>query len=317
VTAARFLESLREPVTGVRRNNFVGELQQAFGQLAVVGASGCNYESHLMSMKRALLGNPGNAGFLRPGAYLAVVFIADEDDCSIREDRASFFSQPDLRSLHSSLICFRSSTLCDGPRESTVPGPRPNCRPNEQSPYHASVKEMVDFLKQLKGEDSLIVAGIVGDPRPVAIGRSADGTLSVTPTCSYGGSQVARPAVRLEAFIRSFRNHTLTTICDEDLSDALEQVGKLVAQVFPRCFTAPLADPPYCSVLDVIDPDGPARVGTPLPACDDAHSVKPCWHLAEDPVACAGTETKLTMRVDRGGQPPPANSRVIAECATR
>lgn len=316
VTAARFLENLRDPATGVRSDNYEGELQDAFGQIAVVGASGCNYESHLMSMKRALLGNAGNAGFLRQGAYLAVIFIADEDDCSIREDRASFFSQTDLRSLHSSLTCFRSSTLCDGPRESTVPGPRPNCRPNEESPYHASVKEMVDFLKELKGEDSLIVAGIVGDPRPVSIGRSADGTLSVTPTCSYGGSQVARPAVRLESFIRSFRHHTVTTICDEDLSDALEQVGKLVVQAFPRCFDSPLAEPHTCSVVDVVNPNGPGRVGTPLPECDLAHSQKPCWHLAEDPVACAGSETKLTLRVDRGGAPPPVNSKVIAECVT-
>jgi hypothetical protein len=177
---------------------------------------------------------------------------------------------------------------------------------------------MVTFLKQLKGEDNLIVAGIVGDARNVAIGAGGNGTLSVTPSCSYGTPvQTARPAVRLEAFIRSFRKHTVATICNEDLSSALDQVGELVAQVFPRCFASPLADPPVCSVLEVVDPDGPARVGTPLPACDADHSVKPCWHLEEDAVACAGTETKLTMRVDRGGASPPANSRVIAECATR
>lgn len=318
VTAARFLENLRDPVTGVRHGNYNGSLQEAFGQLAVVGTSGCNYEAHLMSMKRALQGNAGNAGFLRDDAYLAVVFIADEDDCSVRDDRGSFFSQPDLFTLHSSLTCFRSSTLCDGLRDPSVPGPRTNCRSNEESPYHVLVREMVDFLENLKGKDNLIVAGIVGDARPVAIGASADGTLSVTPSCSYGTPvQTARPAVRLEQFIRSFRKHTVATICNEDLSSALDQVGKLVAQVFPRCFDAPLADPPYCSVLDVIDADEPSRVATPLPQCDDDHSVKPCWHLAEDPVACAGTDTKLTMRVDRGGARPPANSRVIAECATR
>ena len=34
-------------------------------------------------MKRALDGsNPENEGFLRDDAFLAVIFVADEDDCS-------------------------------------------------------------------------------------------------------------------------------------------------------------------------------------------------------------------------------------------
>ena len=53
-----------------------------FGELALVGASGCGFEQHLSAMSRAFA-NPANASFLRAGANLAVVIVADEDDCSI------------------------------------------------------------------------------------------------------------------------------------------------------------------------------------------------------------------------------------------
>lgn len=319
VTQARYLESYRDPATGQRVVNYQGTLEEAFGRLAVVGTRGCNFESHLMSMKRALVGNAANTGFLRADAYLAVVIIADEDDCSVREDRASFFSQPDFLRTHSTITCFRSSTTCDGPRDPSQPGPRTNCRSNDEdsAPYHLRVKEMVSFLKELKGERNLIVAGIVGPGRDVSLSYR-DNVLSVTPSCSYGAPpQLARPAIRLETFIRSFERHTVASICNEDLSGALDQVGKLVVQVFPRCFDAPPVEPHVCSVLDVVDPDGPDRTATPLPECDAAHSLKPCWFLAEDALSCAGSATKLTMRVDRGGERPPANSTVTAECVTR
>lgn len=219
------------------------------------------------------------------------------------------------------MTCFRSSTLCDGPRDPTQPGPRTNCRPNDEdsAPYNVRVREMVQFLKELKGEKNLIVAGIVGPGRDVALNLNSAGKLEVTPSCSYGTNPVqkAAPAIRLEAFIRSFERHTVASICNEDISGALDQVGKLVVQAFPRCFDAPLVVPHVCSVLDVLDPDGPDRIVTPLPECDMPHSVKPCWYVDEDPLACAGSETKLTMRVDRGGERPPANSAVSADCVTR
>ena len=50
--------------------------------LAQIGATGCGFEQHLLAMRRALENNPANAGFLRDNAFLAVIFIADEDDCT-------------------------------------------------------------------------------------------------------------------------------------------------------------------------------------------------------------------------------------------
>src|SRR5665647_174466 len=61
---------------GTRTKNYTGNLDQVFGMMAKgAGAGGCGFEQPLEAMRRALNNNPQNAGFLRPDAYLAVIFI--------------------------------------------------------------------------------------------------------------------------------------------------------------------------------------------------------------------------------------------------
>src|SRR5689334_11033098 len=69
--------------TGARQTNYTGNLTDVFAKLASAGAGGCGFEQHLEAMHRALDNNPANATFLRPDAFLAVIFLADEDDCSM------------------------------------------------------------------------------------------------------------------------------------------------------------------------------------------------------------------------------------------
>lgn len=320
LATAPFLENLRDPITRVRTPNYTGMLEDAFAQTANVGDSGCNFESHLTSMQRALRPGSPNGDFVRPNAHLAVIFIADEDDCSLREDGAGFFSQTFLGQHHTSYSCFRTSTVCDGITNPNTPGMRTRCRPAPASLFHPDVSAMVKFLEDLKGGDQekLIVAGIVGSAAKVEVSLE-NGRFSIVRACSYGANpeQVALPAVRLESFVRSFRNHAVETICAEDLSGALRQVSEVVADSIGRsCLDGYLAQPVTCSVLDVVDPRGPNRRATVVPQCDDTRSRKPCWHLEEDRVACAVTETHMALRVDRGGALPEANSAVIADCVT-
>lgn len=321
-STARYLESLR-PTTpgGTRPSNHTGELKAAFAAAATVGSRGCNFESHLMSMKRALDGNRLNEGFLRPHAYLAVVFIADEDDCSVDEAGQGFFNQPDLQRNSSSFICFRNSTVCDGPADPFALGPRTSCRPREDSPFSAKVSSMVTFLKSIKPEPQLIVAGIYGQlDSIVEVQRLDGGSFDVAASCKYPSqmpTQHARPPVRLDAFVRQFRNHLSTTICGGDLAGPMDQIAKLVTGVTgTRCFQGKLAEPRYCSVADVTDPFGPDRHATTIPQCDAAHSRQPCWSLGEDRDACPTTETHLAISIDRGSTLPPSNSRVVADCVT-
>jgi hypothetical protein len=54
----------------------------AFQCMALVGDQGCGVESQLEGSRRALDGR--NTGFLRPNSILAVIYITDEDDCSVQ-----------------------------------------------------------------------------------------------------------------------------------------------------------------------------------------------------------------------------------------
>jgi hypothetical protein len=61
---------------------FVSDFQ---ARVDLVGLGGRGWEQPFRAMKLALsdrIGDGTNAGFLRPGARLAVVFLSDEDDCS-------------------------------------------------------------------------------------------------------------------------------------------------------------------------------------------------------------------------------------------
>ena len=72
-------------VNGVR--NYTGNLEDVFTCMAALGESGCGFEHQFASVARALGadGQPPpveNHDFLRPDAYLAIVMITNEDDCS-------------------------------------------------------------------------------------------------------------------------------------------------------------------------------------------------------------------------------------------
>src|SRR5262249_12371662 len=62
----------------MRMSNHTGALADTFSSIAQLGDQGCGYEAQLEGMKRALdVSRPENAGFLRPGACLAVVIIIE------------------------------------------------------------------------------------------------------------------------------------------------------------------------------------------------------------------------------------------------
>ena len=73
--------------------NFTDPISTVFQCIALLGEKGCGFEHQLASIDRALgsdnydsNGNPQppstNVGFLRPEAYLGIVLLTNEDDCS-------------------------------------------------------------------------------------------------------------------------------------------------------------------------------------------------------------------------------------------
>ena len=145
--------------------NYTGTLSDTFSCIAQLGTNGCGFEQHMESMRRALDGrNPENAGFLRDNAHLAVIFIADEDDCSATSG-AVFDPNQDCVSdplgPRTSFRCAEFGYLCDGadigrePKQLDDPGGALECEPQGamnagDSDYLWHPKVYVDFLRSLK-----------------------------------------------------------------------------------------------------------------------------------------------------------------------
>jgi hypothetical protein len=298
---------------GGRTRNYSGALADAFSQIATVGAGGCVVEQHLEAVKKALDNNPANTGFLRDDAYLAVVILADEDDCSLAQ--SGLFAGSNIN-----FQCTKQAIACDSPGTSLdQPGRREDCHPDYESKVMTHVDRYVDFLKGLKRDPrDVIVAGIIGDAGPFEI-VSRNGVSSLKPSCEYGPSgnkQYAYPALRTQDFLAQFPNRsTMATICDGDLSDGITQVAALLKRtVSDPCFEHTLAAPYDCAVTEV---RGELETGV-IPACDATRSQTPCWHVEEDAQRCAYTQTDphLKLVVERGGQLPSPETHVRASCVT-
>jgi hypothetical protein len=106
---------------GTMANNLPAGLDfaQTFTCMASVDGvtgSGCGFEHQLESVRAALGDNlPGNAGFLRDDALLAVFFLTDEDDCSAPPVTDLFDKALVAQyGYEDSYRCTRFGILCDG-----------------------------------------------------------------------------------------------------------------------------------------------------------------------------------------------------------
>jgi hypothetical protein len=341
-----FLRDIKLP-DGTRQDNYGGGgtsagLAQKFGQMASIGATGCGFEQHLHAMHRALDNNPANAGFIRQDAFLAVIFLADEDDCSM-SDVALLGPDGGPLGPQQSFRCTRFGVTCDvgGATEQAMNqiGTKDQCHPNDTSTLLKKVSDYVTFLKTLKDDDSkIIVAGILGtnDPFEVEL-RSPGGNNPAAPalahSCIYEGpdgifgpgapgppnndDQVADPPVRLSFFLSQFPNrNTQTTICQQDLSGGLQLIGELLkAAIGNPCITGNLAVPFDCTVSYVNNFGDPNQTETVLPQCNGSPGTnQPCWEIIVDQAQCPGGNNQILKVNDPAA--PPTDTHIIANCVT-
>jgi hypothetical protein len=327
-------------------------LAEVFSCMARVGDKGCGFEQHLEAMKLALDGSRlENAGFLRHDAYLAVIVLADEDDCSAL-DKGLFDPNP----LKDNVIdplgpaifrCPEFGVRCDGgnlSRSNTAD--YENCEPRDtdDSKYLWHPQHYINFLTTAVKDDPdlLIGAVIVGDPgQPPHLSVALDekGNPELQPSCTFdaenGDHEKAFPAVRLDFFARQFGDQGgLSTICQGNLEGAMTTIAKLLRRVVGTpCLDGPIdptdIDPAMpgaqvdCQVSDVIHPGRADQTETVLPRCpmiDDATpdtSTVPCWWTTVDAMACKDTETHLALKVERGGDTPHAGTHVVARCVLK
>jgi hypothetical protein len=181
---ARWLE-----LTNGKPVNFTGELSKVFGCLASnVGVDGCGYEHQLGVFQWAFYANE-NANqwdFLRPEAYLGIVILTDEDDCSAPPNTRMYNKR--VLTEGGSLRCTTRGHQCDNtklefPATGPVSVPYASCHARTDATCNddqvdtteagscnpmTSITDLVTSIRQLKGDaadDKILVAAIYGTPR--------------------------------------------------------------------------------------------------------------------------------------------------------
>jgi hypothetical protein len=182
---AHFIESFNNGT----QNNFSGAIEDVFSCIAQVDAVGCGFEHQLAAVKTAL-GDPEhgvappdqNAGFLRRDAYLAIIWITNEDDCSAPADSLLFSTEQNPTDSSgrplgpfASFRCTEYGIMCGGQRVPTTPTTAPllACASADQyfqsDPKHSlvPVKTYIDYFQHLKRlPNHVIGAAIAAPPDP-------------------------------------------------------------------------------------------------------------------------------------------------------
>jgi hypothetical protein len=287
-------------------------------------------------MKRALDGShPENGGFLRADAYLAIIILADEDDCSAKDSQvfnpATMFDSINSEyGVFSSYRCTEFGITCDGNTLPRAAGDFTSCVPRGDS-YMRHPQDYVDFLRTLKGDPSLIItAMITGNPSPVGVTLTPMGAPKLKASCSSNNG-VADPGVRLKYFgDQQGVQNTFVSICQNDLSDGLKTVADLLRRIIGTpCIQGDLdttdIDPApgtqlNCHVADVRFGGTPGVQETSIARCpmDNETSPRtdtlPCWWATKNPARCEDSPSQFELHIERGSADAPIGTHVIANC---
>ena len=233
--------------------NYTGNLDTVLTCIAMLGEYGCGFEHQLAAIVRAL-GADGqpvpveNRGFLRPNAFLFVVLVTGEDDCS---GPAALFDTAANTTLASPLgppsnfRCNEFGHLCSG---SKPPRRAPNgnitdtatltdCVPAEASGMLTPVATFVSQLRSVKPfpDQQIVVSAITGPATPYAVHWQNPSTADTGPwpamthSCTAADTSYADPSVRITAFVSSFgANGRVMSICDESYAPALQVIAERI-----------------------------------------------------------------------------------------
>ena len=179
------------------------DVKKDFACIAELGVHGCGFEQHLESARIALTQQPANAGFIRKNAPLAIIFIADEDDCSAIDPNYLF-----------------------DPNSTTLSHIRTRCVSHPDALF--PVSRYVNAFRGLKDSPKrLVVAAITGKAGNVTI----DPTLPAgqEPVCDipqFGKITAGNRFVELVAAFGDFGAHV--DLCQGDLAEGLSVIGRVI-----------------------------------------------------------------------------------------
>jgi len=249
-------------------------LATVFQCFALLGSTGCGFEHQLASIDHALgsdnydaMGNPqppaSNAGFVRDGAYLAIIMLTNEDDCSAPAETSLYSLNGGNQDLNNPLgpianyRCNQFGHLCEDPNgpnptilqapplnppsDATGPATAPtlsltNCQSNDtESRMLTPVSKFISDIKALKNDpdDQILVASIVGPTTPytaewLPAGPNSELWPQIEHSCSSdnGDGSFADPPVRIAQFVAAFGNNGVTaSICDDDYASSMKAIA--------------------------------------------------------------------------------------------
>lgn len=329
------------------QTNFTGDISDVFSCIAALGQDGCGFEHQFESVLRALGADgadapPENANFLREDAYLAIVLITNEDDCSAPPQSDLFdattgtLSDP-LGPLQS-YRCNQYGHLCNGqqpPRTPAMPMTLDNCASAEDGRL-LRVKDVVAAMKGLKKDPTkVLVAAIAGDPTPYVVDTynndqtGGENWPEVQHSCHEDDGTYGDPAVRIKQWVDGFgANGVFMTICNKDFSEALSVIGKKIGQkIGAPCVNGVVLDteggtwksgdpnPPDCAVVDHKAITGGGVSNTPLAHCDNnTPGATECWTLEDGGTTCPGAHI---VAFNRPGQPAATDLNSTVSCSIR
>jgi hypothetical protein len=325
--------------------NYTGQLQDVFTCIAALGESGCGFEHQFAAITRAL-GADGSAppienqGFLRNDAYLAIILITNEDDCSAAAGVPLFDTSANLNLASqlgppSNFRCNEFGHICEGgaPSRNAPNGqvtdtmPYQNCVSAEGSGLLKTVGETAAQIKGLKSDPAsqIIVAAITGPTTPYQVHWKNPSTSDtgpwpeVTHSCTAQDTSFADPSVRVTEFVQQFGGNGLTlSICDQSFAPALMRIAQEIGRVLePPCIIGRVANKPGSGVPDctVVSHTGNGSgmiIDSAVPSCMDTGGTGPCWQLIPG-MNCGGGQT-MDVTPDPAN-PMPASQNATVGCA--
>ena len=248
----------------------LGRMAEDFRCLATLGTSGCGFEQQLEAARKALVehGRSGgvNDGFLRPDSILAVLWVTDEEDCSVADSAILDPGRGDLG--HYNLRCYLHQELLK----------RVDGMLNELQALRSNPRDFVVAMiagVPFEGTDGAIcqgrgdeLGGCLGLPiMQYAVDPAAPA--SILPACVHpSGWGHALPGRRfVEAATRIGKQATVYSICNDDWRPAIDGVLDLIQGSMDRvCFPHELKLDPAtcraeCDVVEVLSDDRACPAG--------------------------------------------------------
>lgn len=237
------------PYLDFRRGDPVDPFVDDFACLAVVGdIGGCGIEQPLVASLKALLpadapfpflsgtahGDGANAGFLRDDAILGIIYVSDEDDCSVA-DVEFFDPESDRYSWEGlgggNLRCFLYPEART-PVESIVDALR-SLKPNPNDLLVAAITGVP--ADAVSDPDAIDYEALLADPRMAERINPDRARGQLFPACDLEGTGFALPARRMVRAVAAFGdNGVVQSICDPTFGQALRGITSRLGDLIRR-----------------------------------------------------------------------------------